>query len=67
MKAILLRCFPSFFSCYGDTARKLSVCESDVSVNSSNTVPLFDASVTFSIADVGRRSSSVLALYLNSV
>lgn len=46
MKAILLRCFPSFFSCDGDTARKLSACESDVSVNYSNTVPLFDTSVT---------------------
>lgn len=44
MKAILLRCFPSFFS-YGDTARKLSVCESDAPVNESNTVPFFDTSV----------------------
>lgn len=39
MKAILLRCFPTFFSCYGDTAGKLSVCESDASVNESNTGP----------------------------
>lgn len=46
MKAILLKCFPSFFSCNGDTARKLSVCESDVSVNYSNTVPLFDTLVS---------------------
>lgn len=46
MKAILLRCFPSFFSRNGDAARKPGVCESAVSVNDSNTVPLFDTSVT---------------------
>lgn len=46
MKAILLRCFTSSFSCHGNTARKLSVCESAVSVNDSNTVPLSDTSVT---------------------
>lgn len=46
MKAILLRCFTSFFSCHGNTARNLGVCESDVSVNDSNTVPLFDTWVS---------------------
>lgn len=47
MKAILLRRVPSFFSCSGDAARKLSVCESGhASVNESNTVPLFDTSLT---------------------
>lgn len=67
MKAILLRCFPSFFSCYGDTARKLSVCESDASVNESNTVPLFDTSVTPWSQMLVDMFSSALADSLNSV